>query len=339
MLMAASFAVGGGRLHEAARLIEAQTGSGRVAAASLYVRNGSNVFAKAFGKAPNPNAVFLLASITKPMTVAAVMTLVDRAQVSLSEPVQRYIPEFRGEGRERVLVKHLLTHTSGLPDMLPENVDLRKRHAPLSAFVAATCRTPLLFAPGAEVRYQSMGILLAAEIASRIAKQPFPDFLREQVFAPLGMRRSSLGLGGRAIAETMHSQVDEVTDWDWNSSYWRGLGAPWGGAHADTADVARFLEYFARPDRRMLKPETAAAMITEQTAGFKERWGLGWSLNHTRFGKGCAIGTWGHSGSTGTLCWLDPKNDTTFVLLTTKPAEHSAKTLLQPVSDTVSSRT
>jgi beta-lactamase class C len=220
--------------------------------------------------------------------------------------------------------------------MLPENVELRKRHAPLSDFVSATCRTPLLFAPGTEVRYQSMGILLAAEIVARVTKQPFASFLNEHVFRPLGMRRSSLGLGSRAIRDTMQCQVDEPSDWDWNSTYWRNLGAPWGGAHADAVNVARFLEYFARPDRRVLKPETAKAMIADHTAGFKERWGLGWSLNHTRFGKGCSAGTFGHSGSTGTLSWLDPKTDTTFVLLTTKPAEHSGKTLLQPVSDVVS---
>lgn len=337
LLGGTAFALQQGGLPEAVRLIEAETASGRVAAATLYVRHRSDLTEKAFGKAATPDAVFLLASITKPMTVSAVMLLSDRRQLSLTDPVHRFIPEFRGEGRDRVLVRHLLTHTSGLPDMLPENTELRKRHAPLSDFVAGACRTPLLFAPGTEVRYQSMGILLAAEIVSRITKMPFAAMLKEQVFQPLGMRSTSLGLGGRAIGETMHNQVDEASDWDWNSPYWRTLGAPWGGAHATAADVARFLQFFAHPENnKFLKPETAAAMITDQTAGLKQRYGFGWRLNDKSFGRGSSPATFGHGGSTGTLCWHDPPKDLTFVLLTTRPAEHSNKTLLHPVSDTVS---
>lgn len=325
-----------GNLQQAVQMIESQTKSGQVAAASLFVHSGSTTLQKAFGKAKNADALFLLASISKPMTATAVMTLVDRGQVSLTDPVQRHIPEFKGEGRERVLVRHILTHTSGLPDMLPENTELRKRHAPLSEFVAATCRTPLLFAPGSEVRYQSMGILLASEIVQRITKQPFPAFLQEHLFRPLGMKHTSLGLGGRPLSQTMQCQVDQVNDWDWNSAYWRNLASPWGGAHASAGDVAKFLQSFAQRDGRVVKPETAAAMITSQTAGLKQSWGLGWSLAAAKFGKGCSETTFGHSGSTGTLCWLDPQKDLTFVLLTTKPAEHSDKTLIHPVADLVS---
>jgi CubicO group peptidase (beta-lactamase class C family) len=77
-------------------------------------------------------------------------------------------------------------------------------------------------------------------------------------------------------------------------------------------------------------------MVTNQTAGHKQAWGLAFMLDHARLGKGCSAGTFGHSGSTGTLCWIDPKKDVTFVLLTTKPAEHSSGTLLRPVSDRIS---
>ena len=132
---ATAFALKGGNLDGAIQLIRDQTDSGQVSAATLFVRKGAATQTHAFGKAQTPDAVFLLASITKPMTASALMTLIDRHQVSLSDPVQRFIPEFRGDGRERVLIHHLLTHTSGLPDMLPENEDLRKRHAPLAEFV------------------------------------------------------------------------------------------------------------------------------------------------------------------------------------------------------------
>ena len=330
------FALRRGNLNKCIDLIDQQTSSGQVSAATISVSHRGSVSQHAFGNAKTADAVFLIASITKPMTATAVMTLVDRRQISLSDPVHRFIPEFRGEGRELVLIKHLLTHTSGLPDMLPEDQDLRKRHAPLAEFVARTCRTPLLFKPGSEVRYQSMGILLAAEIVSRVTKAFFPSFLKDRVFGPLHMGDTSLGLGGRAISQTMRSQVVQVSDWDWNSSYWRNLGAPWGGAHSTVSDLARFLHYFAHPDQRVLKPETAAAMITNQTEGLNKPWGLGWMINNRDFGSGCSTATFGHSGSTGTLCWLDPKKDISFVLLTTKPAAQSSSTLLYPVSQCVS---
>ena len=89
----------------------------------------------------------------------------------------------------------------------------------------------------------------------------------------------------------------------------------------------------------MLKPETASVMISVQTPGRKERWGFGWSVRGDQFAKGCSPLTFGHSGSTGTLCWLDPENDVCFVLLTTKPADHSNKVVIQPVSELVAART
>jgi CubicO group peptidase (beta-lactamase class C family) len=193
-----------------------------------------------------------------------------------------------------------------------------------------------LFAPGSELRYQSMGILLASEIAARITKQRFPEFVKEQVFLPLGMKQTSLGLGGRTIAQTMRCQVAEANDWDWNSDYWRNLASPWGGAHSTVDDVALLLQYFAHPDGRVVKPETARAMITDQTTGLQRRWGLGWMLNNGTFGKDCSPATFGHAGSTGTLCWLDPKRDISLVLLTTKPEAQSGKTVLRPVSELVS---
>ena len=108
-----------------------------------------------------------------------------------------------------------------------------ERHAPLAEFVAAACKTPLLFRPGTKVSYQSMGILLASEIAQRITSLPFREFLRREVFLPLGMRETSLGLGGRRIEDTAQCQVENSNDdWNWNTPYWRDLGAPWGGVHA-----------------------------------------------------------------------------------------------------------
>jgi beta-lactamase class C len=77
-------------------------------------------------------------------------------------------------------------------------------------------------------------------------------------------------------------------------------------------------------------------MIANHTEGLSKHWGLGWMLQNGQWGKSGSTATFGHSGSTGTLCWLDPERDLSFVLLTTKPAAQSNRTLLQPVSDIVS---
>jgi CubicO group peptidase (beta-lactamase class C family) len=87
----------------------------------------------------------------------------------------------------------------------------------------------------------------------------------------------------------------------------------------------------------VLKAQTAAAMITNQNTGLNLPWGLGWMTGGGRMAKGSSARTFGHSGSTGTLAWLDPEKDLSLVLLTTKPAAVSQKTLLGPVSETVAS--
>jgi CubicO group peptidase (beta-lactamase class C family) len=316
-------------VEKAKRLLDESVEKGIVAAAALYVRQGDQIHTAGFGKA-KADTVFLLASITKPMTAAAVMTLADSKQLSLDDPARKFVPEFRGGDRDRITLRHLLTHTSGLPDMLPENEELRKRHAPLPDFVAATCKTPLLFQPGTQCRYQSMGILLAAEIAERVTKTPFRSFLKGSVYDKLGMSHTSLGLGGRRIADTARSEVADDDDWNWNSMYWRDLGAPWGGAHAPAADVAKFLEYFLAPDERVLRRETALSMVADQNAGLNRAWGIGWSVSG--YPKPCSDRTFGHSGSTGTLSWADPATQTSFVLLTSRPAAQSSRPVIAPVS-------
>ncbi len=321
-------------LAEADRLLTSQTNNGSVTAAAFLVRQGAFEFARAYGQA-RLQTPFLIASPTKPMTAAAVLLLRDRQQLQRTDPVAKHLPQFVGGDRALVTIKHLLNHTSGLPDMLPENVALRRRHAPLSEFVAGACRTPLLFRPGTRVSYQSMGILLAAAIVEKISGQPLPEFLATHFFTPLKMTGTSLGLGGRLIADTAQCQVPEPSDWDWNSPYWRKLGVPWGGAHSTVHDLAAFIEHFTTAGPGVLTEATRREMRSLQTNGLDQAWGLGWSLQSGAFGLAASPATFGHFGSTGTVVWHDPAVALTCVLLTTKPAEDSRKGLLGPISDIV----
>jgi CubicO group peptidase (beta-lactamase class C family) len=335
------------RLEQAVEPIRLAAGRGEVREAAIHASRGPSVFERGFGAGTPPDRIFLIASITKPMTAAGVMVLADRGELKLDDPVRRFIPEFAAGDRGLVTVRHLLTHTSGLPDQLPENVELRRRHAPLEEFVAHTIRTPLLFKPGTRVFYQSMGILLAAEAARRITGEPFPRFLEGQVFGPLGMTRTALGLGRFSIPETAQCQVEtapglygggagDAASWNWNSPYWRNLAAPWGGAHSTAPDIARFLRYFLEPDGRVVKPETAAAMVVDQTAGLNEPRGIGFVVKRGSFGRACSGRAFGHSGATGTIGWADPATGLVCVILTTLPLERSSGLVLKPVSDLVS---
>src|SRR5688572_7945743 len=173
------------RLEIVNQILTQETKSGRVTAASVLVaRRGVIVLRGGWGTlAPEPGSpkagpetVYILASITKPVTVTALMLLVERGQVSLADPVHKYLPEFQGPGREKVRVKDLLTHTAGVPDMLPENVKLREANAPLAEFVKGAMTTPLVFEPRTSFSYSSMGTLLAATIVERVTRKPLAQF-------------------------------------------------------------------------------------------------------------------------------------------------------------------
>ncbi len=332
------------KLDAAVGILAEATAGGTVRAASLYFRQGSSVFAHGFGKAKSADDIFLLASISKPMSVAALLTLYDHGEFRLGDAVKRFIPEFAGGDRDKITIRQLLTHISGLPDQLPENEALRRRHAPLSEFVTSAIQTPLLFSPGTRYSYSSMGILLAAEIAQRITGINFLKFMDKALFEPLGMKRSALGLGRFSLDETMRCQVESAAPesgggdsaakaWDWNSLYWRKFGAPWGGAHGSAPDVGKFLAEFLHPSGTLLRPETARLVVRNHNPLGQKARGLGFDVGVEAGSPGCSDKTFGHTGSTGTLCWADPRTDAVCVVLTTLPSRAASPHPRRLVSD------
>src|SRR5438477_214314 len=99
-------------------------------------------------------------------------------------------------------------------------------------------------------------------------------------------------------------------EWDWNSPYWRKLGAPWGGTHASAPDVATFLGEFLGTRGRVVKPETARQMVENHNPEGLTPRGLGFAVGKGSGSAGCSERTFGHTGSTGTLCWADPATET-----------------------------
>ena len=276
------------------------------------------------------DAIFLVASITKPVVATALMMLVERGLLTLGDRVVDLIPEFGREGKYGVEVRHLLTHTSGLPDMLPDNRELRQSHASLERFVERVCQEPLAFPPGRGVQYQSMGYAILGEMIARLTGKTCAEFLQQELFQPLGMSDTSLGAPDTWF-QGPAPQVDRIppaivpadhasgTDWNWNSRYWRQLGAPWGGMLTSAADLAKFAQFllrggttsagvsadpsttiadaahfraFSNPKagavNRLLATATIAASTRNQLTCLRDvpeddrrcrPWGLGWRLN------------------------------------------------------------
>ena len=346
-------------LQRAAAIMETQINEKGGAGAIIVARRGKVVLQKGFGKMSTANdaapvkadSIFLLASITKPVTACALMLLVDRGLISLSEPVSQYLPEFTGESREKVRVRDLLSHTSGLPDMLPQNTELRRAHAPLGGFVAGTFKTPLLYQPREDFRYQSMGILLAGEIVERITQTRLRNFEQKEIFGPLGMKNSALGMKPEwkiedtvLVWESPRSAASKDTlRFGANSAYWRDMGHPWGGMHSTTTDLAILLQTFLNGGKhggkRWLSPASVTAMTANQNTHLKHPWGLGWAMAHstvwTYSGDLVSPNTFGHAGATGTVAWADPDRQLLCVVLTNRSISLDDGRLLRLVSNAV----
>lgn len=335
------------RLQRAYALLERRTADGSVPAAALCVgRDGRALAPRLFGRqrsgraapALRADALFLVASITKPVTAIAVMILAERGELSLQDRVADFVPDFARNGKRDTRLIHLLTHTSGLPDMLPEDRRLRREQRPPATFVERTCRLAPAFRAGTAVSYQSMGFAVLAEVVHQVSGRQLPEFLRRELFEPLGMSDTALGVTGerRERVAAIRVPADMEPAWDWNSAYWHGFGAPWGGLVTSTADLARLalmlLGGGAFAGVRVLSPATVRAMTTNQLAHLPEvpeperrcrPWGLGWRMQWlgepSSFGDLVGPRAFGHWGSTGTLCWIDPDTRAFFVLLTTQP--------------------
>lgn len=293
------------------------------------------------------DALFLIASITKPVTVGAVMMLAERGLLTLEDRVASIVPRFAANGKREVQIRHLMTHTSGLPDMLPNNEALRRAHRPFSAFIDEVCKLKLLFPPGTRVTYQSMGTAVLAEVLHQVTGITLAEFLRREVFTPLGMKDTSLGWNPAAterIAAVRVPREMEKEDWNWNTPYWLGFGAPWGGLITSPADFAIYCQMMLNGgsfgSTRIFSPAAVRAMTLNQLATMpqvpeEERrcrpWGLGWRLNwpghSSNFGDLLGPRTYGHWGATGTLCWIDPDAEAYLILFTTQPQEPEGRFL------------
>jgi len=314
---------------------------------ALVARRGIIVLHEAWGTLrPAPDttpvprdAIFGIASISKMFTAAAVMRLVDDGLIGLDRPVQQVVPEFQGTGKERVTVRHLLTHTSGLYDedvqalwkafedyvTLPPCPDTQ--HSELVDDVFYTCRTPLRHAPGEVMQYSNRGYELLGEVGRQTSKQRFNDFMRQQLFEPLGMHDTYF-----SSPEEHRARLVQHHHHTWDPLC---VPDPSSAAHTTALDLAIFGQMLLNGgvygDARVLSLASVTAMTQIQTKGIP--YPLPDGTRGPAWGLGCAFfqessiqrraGLWSsqafcHTGASGAVLWVDPAYELVGVFLGVK---------------------
>jgi CubicO group peptidase (beta-lactamase class C family) len=296
------------------------------------------------------DTLFRIASMTKPITAIGIMILADEGRLKAEDPVEKYLPEFRGQMlvAERkpdmitlkkparpITLRDLLTHTSGLQtDFRPGLTDLYiKRNHTLAEGVMAFSQRPLDFEPGSKWAYCNPGIDTLGRIIEVVSHQFYEDFLRTRIFQPLGMTATTFyptdGQLERA-AVTYGKQNGKLVPTP-NTIIGSPVGAryavPAGGLYSTGSDLAKLYQMMLNRgtlgSTRILSPEGVATMTKVQTGdlecGFVPgmSFGYGWAV--VREPKDVTYmlspGSYGHGGAFGTQAWLDPTRDLFVVLL------------------------
>ncbi len=275
---------------------------------------------------PNAGTVWDLASLTKVIgTTTAVMQLVQSGRVALDSPVVRYLPEWKAPNAERVTVRHLLTHSAGLPAWRPL---YKEATTPTEAWQQLFATAPDTI-PGVRFVYSDIGFILLGQLVQRISGQSLDAYDVDQIFSPLDMSNT------RYLPPTSWRRHIAPTEIDpWRQRHLRGEvhdenAARLGGVsgHAGLFSTGRDLALFARMylnngmvgPRRVLDSATVAAITRLQDSTVSRR-AIGWETptGGNSAGKRLSPTAFGHTGFTGTSLWMDPGQGIFVLLLTNR---------------------
>jgi CubicO group peptidase (beta-lactamase class C family) len=306
--------------------------AGKTVAPRFFGRQGPEADASPIRR----DAMFYMASVTKPVIFLGAMLLVERGQLNLSDRVTRYVPEFAVRGKEATQVLHLFTHTSGLPDELPNNTELRKQQAPLKKFIAESIAAEPLFKAGTRFSYSSSATIVVAEIVQRLSGLSIHDYIRKEIIEPLGLKSTGLGSQGFPTERLVRTTVPEYqvgSPGNWNSTYWQHFGSPAGGLFSTPEDYAVICALMLGGGKwngvRLLSPAAVRMMTTNRLNDLPDLpepvrrtqpWGLGWRLNHLGMPDSWSdlVGrhVFGHTGSAGNVVWMDPQTQGFCIIFT-----------------------
>jgi uncharacterized protein YbbC (DUF1343 family)/CubicO group peptidase (beta-lactamase class C family) len=336
-------------------LIQQEVGAQGITGAVLLVgHDGKIVHQKAFGlraTSPHPermtlDTIFDLASLTKVVaTTPSVMRLIQFGQIRLNDPVSHYIPEFGANGKQYITIRELMTHYSGLPGDIELNVPWEGEQ---EGFRRANEEKPVI-APGAEFLYSDINFIVLGELIQRVAGMGVDKYADAHIFQPLGMTHTRF-----LPPPEWHDKIAEALAID-NRRILRGfvhdptaerMGGVAGhaGLFSTAADLALYAQALIDGDK-ILTPDLIEKMTTpQQPPNSTNLRGLGWDLDSwlaSNRGDLLPIGSFGHTGFTGTSIWIDPYTKTYIILLTNtvRPRQPSPPTvsLRARVADAVAS--
>jgi uncharacterized protein YbbC (DUF1343 family)/CubicO group peptidase (beta-lactamase class C family) len=323
------------KLAEMDEVIDQAIADKRCPGAVLWLEHRGVTYHKAYGhralvpaeERMTEDTIFDAASLTKVIACTpAVMLLVERGQLNLDEHVQTYIPEFTGEGKEAITVRQLMLHISGLRGDIETRTDWQGQQAAIEK----ACAEKLPSAPGTAFRYSDINFFLLGEIAQRVSHTPLEEFLAREVYRPLKMTDTGYLPPQAKLARIAPTEVI-------NGSPYRGVvhdptARHMGGVagHAGLFTTAPDLARYARMllNRGSLdgvcifKPETVELMTSVQSpASIKARRGLGWDIDSGYSGprgRLFPLGSYGHTGWTGTSLWIDPFSQSFVIFLSNR---------------------
>ena len=292
------------------------------------------------------DALFWIASMTKPVTGAAILILQDEGRLSIDDLVEKHLPEFAAlrtpTGRPaKLTIKQILTHTSGLGEASGPATQAARNLADL---VPAWLGAKMQFEPGAQWKYCQSGINLTGRIVEVVSGKSFDTFTRERIFGPLGMKDATFfptdaQRGRIATGYSRKKETGALEPAAPRADYGRTGGPPLGngGLYCTADDYARFCQMLlgngTREGKRILSPEAVKVLSSVHTGdlptGFFQTEAFGRHGAHYGWGIGTCVlkaphagaaevlspGTYGHGGAWGTQAWIDPVKGVAYLLM------------------------
>lgn len=301
----------------------------------LWLEHDGAVYEKAYGNRSlvpdvepmTEDTIFDMASLTKVMaTTPAIMLLIQRGEVDLDAPVCKYIPEFTGGGKENVTVRELLTHTSGLPPDIETATDWHG----WKTGIKMACAVQLENKPGTVYKYSDINFILLGEIVHRVSKTPLNVFVQKEIYGPLKMTDTGYLPPKSKLARIAPTEVVNGKPWhgvvhDPTARHMGGV-AGHAGLFSTANDLARYARMMLNMGEldgvRIFTPETVKLITSPQCPPAVDvLHGLGWDIDSPYAGpRGSVfpIGSYGHTGWTGTSIWIDPYSKTFVIFLSNR---------------------
>ena len=273
--------------------------------------------------APDEHTLWDLASLTKVIGLTSgIMQLVDQGKISIDAPVQRYLPNWTGRNKDKVTIRHLLTHTSGLSADKPYD---RITHDP-DSIAKLLFSTPLDTTPGARMVYSDIGAYTLGRVLEKVTGQTLDVYLHSHVFEPAGMHETMYKPPASLLARIAPTEYDpnrgglvhgKVHD---ERAYYLGGVSAHAGLFSTAHDLTRFAQMYLNDGEiggvQVLPAKEIPIFITRQV---QDR-ALGWQkpTGNNSAGHFMSPNAFGHTGFTGTSIWIDPDRDVFVILLTNR---------------------